>query len=185
MNLVAAFYKFADFGDHADFQEPLREAGSAAGLQGSILLAPEGVNGTIAGPSEGVRQVLDVLMRDPRFGDMVVKESRSSRPPFRRWKVRLKKEIVTMGVEVNPANTGVKVDPADWNELIADPDVVVIDTRNDYEVAVGSFPGAINPGTDSFGEFPGWIEKQHRPVHQGCHVLYRRDPMREGLGLPA
>lgn len=160
---IAAFYQFTDFFDHAEFQAPLREAGDAGGVQGSILLAPEGVNGTIAGPVEGVSAVVGLLKRDPRFSEMVVKESRSSRPPFKRWKVRLKSEIVTMGVDVDCSNTATKVDPSEWDQLIADPEVLVIDTRNDYEVAVGSFPGAINPHTDSFSEFPAWLKNNLNP----------------------
>ena len=127
-------------------------------MKGSLLLAREGINGTIAGTREGIDAVLAHIRALPGCADLEWKESPARAMPFGRMKVRLKREIVTMGEpEVDrAAGTGHYVDPADWNELIGAPDVVVIDTRNDYEVAIGSFEGAIDPGTKSFREFPGW-----------------------------
>ncbi|MCH8031007.1 MAG: rhodanese-related sulfurtransferase, partial [Bacteroidetes bacterium] len=122
----------------------------------------EGINGTMAGPPEGVRNVLEFLKSDERLADLEHKESHAEEPPFYRMKVRLKREIVTMGVpEVNPNETvGIYVIPEDWNDLISDPDVVLVDVRNDYEVAIGTFKGAINPNTKSFRELPAWLREQ-------------------------
>ena len=127
-------------------------------MRGSILLAPEGVNGTIAGPDGGINRVIGHLRSFPGCDGMDWKDSPADTLPFARMKVRLKREIVTMGQpDVDPlAGTGRHVSPADWNTLIEAPDVVVIDTRNAYEVAIGSFAGAIDPGTAAFGDFPAW-----------------------------
>jgi UPF0176 protein len=129
---------------------------------GTLLLAREGINGTIAGPENGIKLVLDWLTTQPEFSDLDTKFSWSNEPPFYRMKVRLKKEIVTLGVaEVDAANNaGTYVDPQDWNDLISQPDVVVVDTRNDYEVAIGTFENAQNPKTTSFRELPEWVEDQ-------------------------
>ena len=156
--LVAALYKFVRLPDFEDLQEPLRNIAIKNDVKGTLLLAAEGINGTVAGPEDGVRALLEYLHSDPRFGDLVHKESWASEPPFHRMKVRLKKEIVTMGVEgVDPNKiVGTYVKPQDWNDLISDPDVVVVDTRNDYEVAIGTFKGAVDPKTKSFREFPDW-----------------------------
>ncbi len=120
----------------------------------------EGINGTIAGPEDGIRAVLAYLCKDPRFADLEHKESWASEMPFLRTKVRLKNEIVTMGApEADPTKqVGTYVKPQDWNDLISDPDVVVIDTRNDYEVEIGTFKGAVDPKTTSFREFPQWVK---------------------------
>ena len=160
--LVAAFYKFASLPDFADLRDPLRAVCETEGVKGTILLATEGVNGTIAGPEAGVRAVLAHLRSDARLADLEAKESWAETMPFRRLKVRLKREIVTLGVPgLDPNETvGTYVDPESWNELIAEPDVVVIDARNDYEVAIGTFEGAINPETESFRELPDWLEQQ-------------------------
>lgn len=157
MNLiVAALYRFVRLDDYVQLREPLLEQMTAAGVRGTLLLACEGINGTIAGSRDGIDAVLAYLQRDSRFADIDVKESTCDEPPFKRTRVRLKKEIVTMGVEgIDPNDAvGTYVEAEDWNDLIGDPDVTVIDTRNDYEVSIGSFRGAINPETDSFREFP-------------------------------
>ena len=158
MFTVAALYKFTRFGDPAAFRSALYERCLGAGVTGTLLLAPEGINGTIAGSRGGIDAVLAHIQALPGCADLDWKESQALEPPFQRMKVRLKREIVTMGQEgVDPLGAvGTYVDPADWNALVASPDVVTIDTRNDYEVAIGTFQGAIDPGTRSFSEFPGW-----------------------------
>lgn len=159
--LTAAFYKFVALPDFASLKAPLMAFCQDQGIKGMILLAPEGINSTIAGPSEGVHAVLDYLRQDPRLADLQHKEAWSDKAPFYRMKVKLKREIVTLGVpEANP-NTlaGTYVKPDDWNALISDPDVVVIDTRNHYEVGIGSFAGAINPQLDSFAQLPQWVSQ--------------------------
>ncbi len=158
--LVAALYKFAPLEDYRDIQLRLLEKCMGENIKGTILLAEEGINGTIAGTDTNVRNILSWLRADPRLADLEHKESRSDDPPFLRMKVRLKKEIVAMGVEGNDPvnNVGTYVDPQDWNDLISDPDVVVIDTRNDYEVGIGTFTGAVDPDTKSFRDFPKWVE---------------------------
>ncbi|WCL54807.1 rhodanese-related sulfurtransferase [Gimibacter soli] len=165
--LVAALYKFVALDDWRDMQPRLQAAGEAKGIVGSLLLAREGINGTIAGREADLRAFLDNdLLIDARFAGLSLKESHAAHKPFRRLKVRLKKEIVTMGVDgIDPRQiVGTYVKPADWNALIDDPDVVVIDTRNDYEVAIGTFEGAVNPNTRSFREFPAWAKN-----YQGLH----------------
>ncbi|MEI5686720.1 oxygen-dependent tRNA uridine(34) hydroxylase TrhO [Sphingomonas kyungheensis] len=159
---VCALYRFTPFDDPAGLRGPLLDACLAAGVKGTLLLAPEGINGTIAGPDAGVAAVLAHIRALPGCATLDVKEARAETMPFHRTKVRLKREIVTMGVEhVDPLAAGHYVEPADWNALIADPATVVIDTRNDYEVAVGSFAGAIDPQTHSFRDFPAWF-RAHR-----------------------
>ena len=168
---VAALYKFAPFDDPAALREPLLAACRDNGICGTLLLAREGVNGTIAGSADSIAAVLDHVRTLPGCGELEVKYSTASVTPFRRMKVRLKKEIVTLGVPgVDPArDVGTYVAPAEWNALIADPDTVVIDTRNDYEVAIGSFDGAIDPQTRSFSEFPAWF-RAHREELAGKRV---------------
>ncbi|GAB5535098.1 MAG: rhodanese-related sulfurtransferase [Rubricoccaceae bacterium] len=160
--LVAAFYRFVSLPDFADLREPLRAVCETGDVKGTILLAAEGINGTIAGPEVGVRAVLAHLRSDPRLAELEAKESWAEEMPFRRLKVRLKREIVTLGVpDIDPTEeVGTYVDPEAWNDLIRQPDVVLIDARNDYEVAIGTFEGAINPETDSFRELPDWLEQQ-------------------------
>ena len=160
--LTAALYKFVELPDFADLQAPLLEVCKANGIKGTLLLAAEGINGTIAGLPDDVHAVLVWLRRDPRLAALEHKESWASAMPFYRMKVRLKKEIVTLGVpDVHPAlNAGQNVNPGDWNALIEQPGVVLVDTRNDYEVSIGTFPGAVNPATTSFSELPGWVEKE-------------------------
>lgn len=158
--VVAALYKFARFSDPASLRTPLHEVCQEAGARGTLLLAPEGINGTIAASRTGVDQVLRHIRSLPGCADLEHKESLAEENPFLRMKVRLKKEIVTLGAgDVDPVNNaGNYVEPADWNALISDPDTILIDTRNDYEVEIGTFRGATNPETASFGEFPKWVD---------------------------
>lgn len=160
--LVAALYKFVHLPDFREMREPLLARCEQEGVKGTLLLAEEGINGTIAGTESGIRSVLAYLHADPRLADLVHKESWAPSMPFYRMKVKLKREIVTMGVPNIHAATmaGIYVKPEDWNDLISDPDVVVVDTRNDYEYQIGTFEGAINPETASFTEFPDWIQQQ-------------------------
>ncbi|MBT9369220.1 rhodanese-related sulfurtransferase [Rhizobium sp. CSW-27] len=158
--LVAALYHFARFDRYQSVREPLQALCEENGVKGTLLLAREGINGTIAGPDEGIAAVLSFLRAQPEFSHLEHKESRASKMPFLRMKVRLKKEIVTMGVEdIDPNRiVGTYVDPKDWNALITDPDTIVIDTRNDYETAIGIFKGAVDPKTKTFREFPDWVK---------------------------
>ena len=159
-NVVAALYHFTPFADPAALKPPLEKLAESHGVRGTLLLAREGINGTIAGSRSGIDAVLAHICALPGCADLEWKESTASEMPFARLKVRLKKEIVTMGQpQVDPrAGTGHYVDPADWNALISAPDVAVIDTRNDYEVAIGTFDGAVDPETASFRDFPAWWE---------------------------
>jgi UPF0176 protein len=161
MLTVAAFYHFALQDDPAVRQAPLRMLAQEHGVKGSILLAREGVNGTIAGAQPDVLAVLAHIRAWPGFDGLVWKESPAATMPFGRMKVKLKAEIVTMGQpDVDPtARVGHYVSPQDWNALIADPDVALIDTRNDYEVSIGTFQGAVDPGTRSFRDFPAWWQE--------------------------
>ncbi|MEM6463747.1 MAG: rhodanese-related sulfurtransferase [Pseudomonadota bacterium] len=160
--LVAALYHFAPLADFRALQQPIQDVCDSHGVKGTLLLAEEGINGTIAGRDDAITKILAFLKSVPQLADLGHKESRSARMPFHRMKVRLKREIVTMGVDgIDPSrNAGTYVDPQDWNELIADPDTIIIDTRNDYETAIGSFKGAVDPQTKSFREFPDWVRKQ-------------------------
>ncbi len=160
---VAALYRFARFEDPVGLRMALEQACKAHHIRGTLLLAPEGINGTIAGPDQGVVAVLALIRKLPDCADLDVKMSGAATMPFHRMKVRLKREIVTMGQpDIDPrASAGTYVDPMDWNALIADPGTVVIDTRNDYEVAVGSFARAIDPKTATFRDFPAWF-RAHR-----------------------
>lgn len=160
--LTAALYQFVDLPDFAALRAPLLACCEAHEVKGTLLLAPEGINGTIAGPAAGVRAVLAHLRADPRLARLPHKESWSENPPFHRMKVREKREIVTLRVPgLDPNRTvGQYVKPEDWNALLAGPDVMLIDTRNDYEVAIGTFHGAINPNIKSFTELPAWLDAQ-------------------------
>ncbi len=160
--LVNALYKFVALPDYDALQQPLLACCKENEVMGTILLASEGINGTIAGSPDGVRNVLEFLKSNERLADLEHKESHAEEPPFYRMKVRLKREIVTMGLpEVDPTETaGTYVKPEDWNDLISDPDVVLVDARNDYEVAIGTFKGAISPYTKSFRELPDWLREQ-------------------------
>lgn len=158
MFTVAALYRFTPFEDPAALRAPLLQACLDEGVKGTLLLAPEGINGTIAGTAEGIGRVLRHIGGLPGCAGIEWKESTAAEMPFGRMKVRLKREIVTMGTPgVDPrAAVGRYVAPGDWNALIAAPDVAVIDTRNDYEVGIGTFDGAVNPGIAAFRDFPGW-----------------------------
>ena len=157
MIVVAAFYQFTQFADPDGLRAPLRAVAAGGAVRGTVLVAPEGLNGTIAGPRAGVDAVLAHIRALPGCADLDWKEAEATEQPFRKLKVRLKREIVTLGVPVDPnMRVGTYVAPEDWNDVVHDPDTVVIDTRNDYEVAIGTFAGALNPQTASFGEFPDW-----------------------------
>ncbi len=166
--VVAALYKFVTLEDFHELREPLLDACVKAGTFGTLLLAREGINGTIAGYREGIDQVLAYLRSDPRLADLEHKESYDDHMPFYRMKVKLKREIVTMGVEgVDPnLRVGTYVKPQDWNALLNDPDVLLIDTRNDYEYGIGSFRGAVDPHTQSFREFPEYVRSHLDPTRQ-------------------
>ena len=159
---VAALYQFTAFGDLEAVQKPLQECCDANGVMGTLLVAPEGLNGTIAGSQAGIDAALEYIRAIPGCQHVEVKFSYAKEQPFLRMKVRLKKEIVTLGQpQVDPVNeVGQYVAPEDWNDLISEPGVVVIDTRNDYEVAIGTFEGAIDPETTAFRDFPAWFREQ-------------------------
>ena len=164
--LVAALYHFVSIPRFESLREPLLALCEANGVKGTLLLAHEGINGTIAGTDAGIGAVLSFLRAQPEFAGLEHKESRASKMPFVRMKVKLKKEIVTMGVEnIDPTKVvGTYVTPKDWNALISDPDTIVIDTRNDYETAIGLFKGAVDPKTKTFREFPEWV-RQNEGLH--------------------
>jgi len=157
--VIAAFYKFTPMADIAAHQSLLQRMLGKTDVRGTVLLAREGINGTIAGSRSGIDEALARLRALPGLGDLEHKESHARENPFYRLKIRLKKEIVSMGAPgVDPNETvGHYVEPEDWNALIASDDIVLIDTRNDYEVSIGTFEGAINPKTKSFREFPEWF----------------------------
>ncbi|PZX18778.1 UPF0176 protein [Palleronia aestuarii] len=159
MYIVAAFYRFAPLDSPEAVRGPLLKLCREGGVTGSILLAGEGVNGTIAGAPGAVGAVIDHLRGWPGFEELAWRESVAQSPPFGRMKVRVKQEIVTLGVPVRPVeDAGTYVPPAEWNALVSAPDVAVIDTRNAFEIRAGRFQGAIDPGTTAFGEFPAWWE---------------------------
>jgi len=164
--VVAALYRFTKFPDFESFRRPLRELMLEKEVRGTLLLAAEGINGTIAGSREAIDSTLAWLREDDRFRGLQVKESYVNENPFYRTKVKLKKEIVTMGVEnIDPNHiVGTYVDALDWNNLIGDPEVLLLDTRNKYEVEIGTFKNAVNPETDSFREFPEYVEKNLDPI---------------------
>lgn len=167
--LVAAFYKFVSLPDYVELRAPLLALCQEQEIRGTILLAQEGINGTIAGSRPAIAQVLDYLRSDSRFADLNVKESETESRMFDRLKVKLKKEIVTLGIpEVDPTQkVGTYVKPQEWNAVISDPETIVIDVRNRFEVSVGSFEGAIDPETASFRQFPDYVRSQLDPTqHQ-------------------
>lgn len=165
--LVCALYKFIALPNYSDLRQPLLNIMQQQKVHGTLLLAKEGINGTIAGSRNGTDIVLRWLRRDPRLLDLDWKESYTDKEPFKRTKVKLKKEIVTMGVEgIDPNQAvGTYVKPEQWNELISDPDVILVDTRNDYEVEVGTFKNALNPKTTTFREFPDYVKNNLDPKH--------------------
>ncbi len=163
---VAALYRFTPLADFAAYRGPLEQLCREQGVKGTLLLAHEGINGTIAGTEAGIAAVLDHVRAIPGCAETEVKFSQASTMPFLRMKVRLKREIVTLGEPgIDPlASVGTYVSPQDWNALIADPDTIVIDTRNDYEVAVGTFERAIDPMTPTFRDFPEWFRSRREEL---------------------
>ncbi|WP_296680783.1 rhodanese-related sulfurtransferase [Novosphingobium sp.] len=171
--VVAALYRFTRLADCTAMRAPLLDACRQNGVKGTLLLAHEGINGTIAGNAQGVAAVLGHIRGLQGCADVDVKFAAAETMPFHRLKVRVKREIVTMGQpDIDPvASVGTYVDPHDWNALIADPDTVVIDTRNRYEVMAGTFAGAVDPGTTTFRDFPDWFNREgHRLVSAGKRV---------------
>jgi len=173
--VVCALYKFVALENYQDLRQPLLETMIKNHVRGTLLLANEGINGTVAGLRHEIDNLLNWLRLDPRLSDLDFKESYTEQPPFNRSKVKLKKEIVTMGIEgIDPKRVvGTYIDPKDWNQLISDPELVLIDTRNDYEYQVGTFKNALNPGTQSFREFPAYIKanldpEKHKKVAMFC-----------------
>ena len=173
--VVCALYKFAVLNDYKDLRQPLLNLMLEKGVHGTLLLAREGINGTIAGSREGIDAVKAWIGKDDRFNGIDYKESFVDIQPFKRTKVKLKKEIVTMGVDgIDPKRiVGTYVEPQQWNELISDPDVVLVDTRNQYEVEIGTFKNAVNPATDTFREFPEYVKQnldpqKHKKVAMFC-----------------
>ncbi|WP_334129495.1 oxygen-dependent tRNA uridine(34) hydroxylase TrhO [Sneathiella sp.] len=166
MFVVAALYKFVKLPDYVELRDRLDALCREQGIQGTLLLAEEGINGTVSGTRAAIDALLGFLKADPRFADLQHKEALHETQPFYRMKVRLKKEIVTLGAEnLDPREVvGTYVKPKDWDALISDPDVLLIDTRNDYEVEVGTFRGAINPETKTFREFKKFVEEKLDPV---------------------
>ena len=172
---ICALYKFVRLANFEILREPLSQQMTRVKVKGTILLASEGINGTIAGPQAGIDHVLAFLNEQPELDNISHKESYCEENPFHRTKVKLKKEIVTMGVEgIDPNQVvGTYVKPKDWNALISDPDVLLVDTRNDYEVEIGTFKNAVNPNTETFREFPEYVEKnldknKHKKVAMYC-----------------
>lgn len=165
---VAALYQFTPFADLPAVQGPLVAACEAHAVHGTLLIASEGINGTIAGEPEGIDAVIDYIRTIPGCANIEVKYSHARTMPFRRMKVRLKKEIVTMGQpDLDPVgDVGTYVSPEDWNALIDDPETIVIDTRNDYEVGIGTFTGAIDPKTAAFREFPEWFRQKRAALEK-------------------
>ncbi len=168
---IAALYHFTRFEDPAAIKPDLFALCDSHGVCGTLLLAKEGINGTIAGSDESIEAVLEHIRSLPGCASLEIKESRAEAQPFYRLKVRLKKEIVTMGQpDLDPVDgVGTYVAPEDWNELIDDPDTIVIDTRNDYEVKVGTFSGSIDPETTSFSEFPAWFRARREEFEAKGH----------------
>ena len=173
--VVCALYHFAILEDFESMRDPLHKVLDDNGVRGTLLLALEGINGTIAGTREGIDNVLSYLRSDSRLSKVDTKESFDDQIPFYRTRVKLKKEIVTMGIDtIDPKKiVGTYVQPKDWNALISDPDVLLVDTRNDYEVAIGTFKDAVNPDTEVFRQFPKYVKehldpKKHKKVAMFC-----------------
>jgi UPF0176 protein len=173
--VVCALYKFVHLEDFEKMRKPLYEVMDSNEVRGTLLLAHEGINGTISGSRTGIDIVLNWLNSDSRLNPISYKESYADIAPFKRTKVKLKKEIVTMGIEdIDPTRSvGAYVKPQDWNALILDPEVLLVDTRNDYEVEIGTFKNALNPDTQSFRQFPEYVEKnldptKHKKVAMFC-----------------
>ncbi|MDH3635998.1 MAG: rhodanese-related sulfurtransferase [Gammaproteobacteria bacterium] len=172
--VIATLYRFVHLDNFAELREPLLQVMLDKQVRGTLLLAAEGINGTVAGSRASIDYLLDTLQRDSRLSDLDCKESYDDEMPFYRSRVKLKREIVTMGIEgIDPDYRGTYVSPADWNELISDPEVTLIDTRNEYESAIGSFDSAIHTNTQSFRDFPSYAAhhldpQKHRKVAMFC-----------------
>ena len=172
--LVAAFYKFAPVQDTEALAASLKKFKQTHAIKGTTLVAPEGINGTVSGSKENVAEYLAYLRADPRFADLEYKESRFGAPPFQRAKVKVKKELISLGLPAHPEKqVGRYVEPKDWNALLADPDTIVIDTRNAYEVHLGSFKGATDPKTRNFKQLPEYVSanldpNKHKKVAMFC-----------------
>jgi UPF0176 protein len=173
--VVCALYKFVTLDDYQSMKQPLLDFMLKHEVRGTLLLAKEGINGTVAGSRSGIDALLAYLKNDPRLAELSYKESYTENAPFMRSRVKLKREIVTMGVEgIDPKRVvGTYVKPKDWNQLISEPDVLLVDTRNDYEVQVGTFKHAVNPQTESFREFPDYVKthldpNKHKKVAMFC-----------------
>lgn len=173
--VVAALYKFAPLDDYVEIKDPLLDVMNAHEICGTLLLAKEGINGTVAGCREGIDSLMKWLKQHPKLSEITWKESYEETQPFLFTRVKLKNEIVTMGIAgIDPnESVGEYVKPSDWNELISDPDVLLIDTRNEYEVGIGTFQGAINPNTESFREFPTYVNdnldpSKHKKIAMFC-----------------
>ena len=162
LRTIATFYKFADFPEYEEWKSKLKKWGKSYDILGTMILAPEGINATVSGPCEGIQKFLNKIKEDNRFSDLSPRLSESPRSTFYRLRIISRPEIVTLGdPSINPNKTvGKYVEPKDWNQLIRDPDVRVIDTRNEYEVKVGTFKGAENPHTDTFGQWPEYVKKE-------------------------
>ncbi len=173
--IVAAMYKFVSLPDYVEIHSRLLPHMLENEVKGTLLLAEEGINGTVAGSREAINSLLDFLKQDDRFDGLSYKESITTEMPFMRTRVKLKKEIVTMGIPGTDPTTlnGQRVEPKDWNELISDPEVILIDTRNDYEIGIGTFKDAISPETETFREFPDYVKQnldpeKHKKVAMFC-----------------
>ncbi|MEJ6079824.1 rhodanese-related sulfurtransferase [Vibrio sp. 1-Bac 57] len=173
--VVCALYRFVDLANYEEIQTPLLNIMNANQVKGTLLLASEGINGTIAGDQEGIDNVLNWLKSNPSLTDLTAKFSFDTENPFYRTKVKLKKEIVTLGVEgIDPNRVvGTYVKPKDWNALISDPEVLLVDTRNDYEISIGTFKNAVDPKTTNFREFPQYVKenldpKKHKKIAMFC-----------------
>ncbi len=172
--IVVTFYKFVAIADCPALQAMLQTICDGAALQGTILLATEGINATVAGSQTGIDQLLNHLRADDRFADLSPKFSSAPIAPFGRMKVKIKPEIVTLGQpEADPSQqVGTYVSPQDWNQLIENPEVMVVDTRNTYEVAIGTFQGAVNPQTDAFRQLPDYVAQHLDPAHHKAVALF-------------
>lgn len=172
---IAALYHFAQLDNYTSLKQPILEKCLSKNIKGTLLLASEGINGTISGNKSDIEEIISYLRQDPRLKNLTWKESTYTKTPFPRMKVKLKKEIVTIGNDkANPACiVGTYVKPSEWNALLEDPDVLVLDTRNDYEIAIGTFKNAISPNTTNFREFPDYVAshlnpKKHKKVAMFC-----------------
>lgn len=174
MFVVSALYKFVKLENYREMRDPLLERMKQLNIRGTLLLAAEGINGTISGSRESIDALLNWLRNDPRLTELDSKESFTEKQPFRRTRVKLKKEIVTMGVEgIDPNKVvGTYVRAHDWNKIISDPEVLLIDTRNDYEVQIGKFKNAVNPNTSSFREFPDYVKQNLDPQKHKKVAMY-------------